>query len=167
MKTRGSAMPAVKCPESMERSTAATLFAGHTTCARAHRGQNGPSLVSGDPFSHHSHTLPARSGVQRFQCRRFAECLTHRLRAAGNASLMTQCLVHTLCEHSFGNPRALLNRLANCSTLARNFGDQPPAPITRPSKYMPAGPSLRGAAHRGHGPAEAAAGRQPQHRLIV
>lgn len=38
-----------------------------------------------------------------------AECLTHRLRAAGNPALMTQGLVHTLCEHALGNPRVLLN----------------------------------------------------------
>ena len=38
-----------------------------------------------------------------------AECLTHRLRAAGNASLMTPGLVHTLCEHALGNPWILLN----------------------------------------------------------
>lgn len=38
-----------------------------------------------------------------------AECLTHRLRAAGNPSLMTPGLVHTLCEHALGNPRVLLN----------------------------------------------------------
>lgn len=38
-----------------------------------------------------------------------AECLMHRLRAAGNTALMTQGLVHTLCEHALGNPRVLLN----------------------------------------------------------
>lgn len=40
-----------------------------------------------------------------------AECLTHRLRAAGHPSLMTQGLVHTLCEHALGNPRVLLNHV--------------------------------------------------------
>lgn len=38
-----------------------------------------------------------------------AECLVHRMRAAGNQALMTQGLVHTLCEHALGNPRVLLN----------------------------------------------------------
>ena len=37
------------------------------------------------------------------------ECLTHRLRAAGNAGLMTPALIQTLCEHALGNPRVLLN----------------------------------------------------------
>lgn len=38
-----------------------------------------------------------------------AECLTHRLRAAGNPGLVTPSLVQTLCEHALGNPRVLLN----------------------------------------------------------
>lgn len=38
-----------------------------------------------------------------------AECLTYRLRAAGNAGLMTPALIQTLSEHALGNPRVLLN----------------------------------------------------------
>jgi general secretion pathway protein A len=38
-----------------------------------------------------------------------AECLTHRMRTAGNAALMTPSLVQTLSEHALGNPRVLLN----------------------------------------------------------
>lgn len=35
-------------------------------------------------------------------------CLVHRMRAAGNAKLMTDELVDALCEHALGNHRALL-----------------------------------------------------------
>ncbi|TPV97330.1 MAG: general secretion pathway protein GspA [Myxococcales bacterium FL481] len=38
-----------------------------------------------------------------------AELLVHRLKAAGNPGLMTQALIHTLCEHALGNPRVLMN----------------------------------------------------------
>lgn len=53
--------------------------------------------------------LRTRLALQPLTPAELAECLTHRLRAAGNASLMTQGLVHTLCEHALGNPRVLLN----------------------------------------------------------
>ncbi|MDW3687968.1 ATP-binding protein [Cupriavidus sp. CV2] len=36
-------------------------------------------------------------------------CLNHLLAAAGNASLMTEALRQTLCEHAAGNPRILMN----------------------------------------------------------
>jgi general secretion pathway protein A len=34
--------------------------------------------------------------------------LLHRMKAAGNARLMTKELVETLCDHALGNPRMLL-----------------------------------------------------------
>lgn len=40
------------------------------------------------------------------------DCLSHRLRAAGNPKLLTPSLLSTLCEHAAGNLRLLLN-LAN------------------------------------------------------
>lgn len=53
--------------------------------------------------------LRTRLVLQPHTSAELAECLTHRLRAAGNPALMTQGLVHTLCEHALGNPRVLLN----------------------------------------------------------
>lgn len=53
--------------------------------------------------------LRTRMQVQPHTPAELAECLTHRLRTAGNAALMTAGLVHTLCEHALGNPRVLLN----------------------------------------------------------
>ena len=53
--------------------------------------------------------LRTRLHLQPHTPAELAECLTHRLRAAGNAALMTAGLVHTLCEHALGNPRVLLN----------------------------------------------------------
>lgn len=53
--------------------------------------------------------LRTRLSLQPHTPAELAECLTHRLRAAGNQSLMTAGLVHTLCEHALGNPRVLLN----------------------------------------------------------
>ncbi len=38
-----------------------------------------------------------------------ARCLLHRMKAAGNAQLMTPQLVSTLCEHALGNYRTLLH----------------------------------------------------------
>lgn len=38
-----------------------------------------------------------------------ARCLLHRLKAAGNAQLMTPQLVATLCDHALGNYRTLLH----------------------------------------------------------
>jgi general secretion pathway protein A len=35
-------------------------------------------------------------------------CLMHRMKAAGNAKLMTKELCQTLCDHALGNPRMLL-----------------------------------------------------------
>lgn len=53
--------------------------------------------------------LRTRLALQPSTPGELAECLTHRLRAAGNATLMTQGLIHTLSEHALGNPRVLLN----------------------------------------------------------
>jgi general secretion pathway protein A len=46
------------------------------------------------------------------------ECLTHAMRCAGNAKLMTPELVNTLCEHAQGNLRALMNLAAELLDLA-------------------------------------------------
>ncbi len=45
-------------------------------------------------------------------------CLTHRMKAAGNAKLMTKELVDTLCEHALGNYRLLLNMASELLAVA-------------------------------------------------
>lgn len=40
-------------------------------------------------------------------------CLTHLLKSAGNATLMTDALMRTLCEHSVGNYRILIGMAAD------------------------------------------------------
>ncbi len=46
------------------------------------------------------------------------ELLVHRLKAAGNPGLMTQALIHTLCEHALGNPRVLMNMASELLIVA-------------------------------------------------
>jgi type II secretory pathway predicted ATPase ExeA len=45
-------------------------------------------------------------------------CLTHLLDGAGNASLMSDALKTTLCDHAAGNYRALTTMAANLLTVA-------------------------------------------------
>jgi len=40
-------------------------------------------------------------------------CLAHLLKSAGNATLMTDALMRTLCEHSVGNYRILIGMAAD------------------------------------------------------
>ncbi|MHC4446925.1 MAG: ExeA family protein [Planctomycetota bacterium] len=46
------------------------------------------------------------------------ECLTHRMKAAGNAKLMSKELGDTLCEHSLGSYRVLLGMAAELLAVA-------------------------------------------------
>lgn len=45
-------------------------------------------------------------------------CLKHLLSRAGNASLMTEALLHTMCEHALGNYRVLTGMAAELLTTA-------------------------------------------------
>jgi len=45
-------------------------------------------------------------------------CLTHRMKAAGNAKLMTKELVEVLCDHAVGNPRILLGMAGELLAVA-------------------------------------------------
>jgi type II secretory pathway predicted ATPase ExeA len=45
-------------------------------------------------------------------------CLDHLLEAAGNSVLMTDELKKTLCDHSMGNPRALMNTAGDLLMMA-------------------------------------------------
>jgi general secretion pathway protein A len=46
------------------------------------------------------------------------QCLQHLLKAAGNASLMTEPLMRTLCEHAAGNHRVLMSMAAELLAVA-------------------------------------------------
>lgn len=56
--------------------------------------------------------IRCRLTLQRATAQELGACLTHLLQKAGNPSLMTKALQDTLCEHSTGNLRLLMN-LAN------------------------------------------------------
>ncbi|HUQ23948.1 MAG TPA: AAA family ATPase, partial [Gaiellaceae bacterium] len=53
--------------------------------------------------------LRTRLVLQPYTPAELAECIHHRMHAAGNSALMTPGLCQALCEHALGNPRVLLN----------------------------------------------------------
>ena len=46
------------------------------------------------------------------------QCLTHLLKSAGNATLMTDTLKRTLCEHAIGNYRVLIGMASDLLSKA-------------------------------------------------
>ena len=62
-----------------------------------------------DEFLPLASRMRVRLALERSTPAELAECLTHAMQKAGAAKLMTPDLVHTLCDHSQGNLRALMN----------------------------------------------------------
>ncbi len=79
-------------------------------------GPNGTQVIA------HSHDDCALLGSQMFvdfaSREELLACLDHLLAGAGNASLMTQQLRHTLCDHAAGNYRILTTMAAELLAAA-------------------------------------------------
>ncbi len=61
--------------------------------------------------------IRSRLRLEALAPKELRECFNHLCAAAGNSKLMTDALVHTLCEHAAGNLRLLMN-MANELLLA-------------------------------------------------
>jgi general secretion pathway protein A len=64
-----------------------------------------------------SSRIRSRLRLEALAPKELHECFSHLCAAAGNSKLMTDALVHTLCEHAAGNLRLLMN-MANELLLA-------------------------------------------------
>jgi hypothetical protein len=64
-----------------------------------------------------SSRIRSRLRLEALAPKELRECFNHLCAAAGNSKLMTDALVHTLCEHAAGNLRLLMN-MANELLLA-------------------------------------------------
>jgi len=53
--------------------------------------------------------IQSRLRLEPLSPKQLQECLTHRLKAAGNTRLLPPVLMATLCEHAAGNLRLLMN----------------------------------------------------------
>jgi len=62
--------------------------------------------------------IRARLNMEHVTTEELEACLRHLLERAGNASLMSAQLIHTMCEHAMGNYRVLIGMAAELLTTA-------------------------------------------------